>query len=275
MHKFLLRTLAVALTSSPVFAADIPLKAPPPPPAWTWTGFYIGLQAGGGWGTTGLVSTSGVACAPGLGCTPPFPASGLPPGSYNTHGPFGGGTLGYNWQINRLVLGIEGDASAANIYGSGIGIAVAPGGGPGCPGGFGAPTTCNTSMTWFGTVTGRLGVAFDRALWYAKGGAAFARFNDNAVLFGPPLSAAASVSDNRTGWTIGAGIEFAFSNSISTKFEYDYMDFGTKNIDYVFSGSLLAPPGATALEFTNARERVSILRAGLNYRFNSGFPCCQ
>jgi outer membrane immunogenic protein len=123
-------------------AADLSLaplyKAPPMvTQAYNWTGFYIGINGGGGWGHSFWRED-----ATGIG-----PSGGVV-----------GGTAGYNWQTGRTVLGVEGDVNWANLSGSRTT--------PGCPAG------CTTSDTWLGTVRGRVGYAFDRVLPYVTGGLA-------------------------------------------------------------------------------------------------------
>ena len=92
-------------------------------------------------------------------------------------------------------------------------------------------------MTWFGTLTGRLGFTVDHALIYVKGGGTDAHFNYTAtststfILVAAPLTP--TLGENRFGGTAGFGIEYAFLNNWSAKLEYDYMDFGTKNLTFV------------------------------------------
>src|SRR5262249_12786598 len=146
---------------------------------FSWTGFYIGAQGGSGWGTSEESLTSLQACVGGV-CGPvtPFTAAGLLRDSYTINGFHGGGTAGYNLQTGPVVLGVEGDISAANIDGGGS-----------CTNSFGAATNtivappptfsahCRTSLDWFATLTGRLGVASGNALVYAKAGVAWGGFN--------------------------------------------------------------------------------------------------
>jgi outer membrane immunogenic protein len=229
-----------------------------PLPAWSWTGFYIGVQGGTGWGTSDLNGTSfGI---PELGIF----FSAVPNGSsasYGLNGWHGGGTVGYNWQAGQLVFGVEGDISGANINGRGDCTFAASGFGF-----SGSQSGCTTKMTWFGTLTGRLGVAVDHALIYVKAGGAWAHFdhtmtgaivNVQQVRPGP----SANLGDNRSGGTAGIGIEYAFWNNWSAKLEYDYMDFGTRN--FSFAG----PFGLTFINNEDVRERVHVIRGGVNYRF--------
>jgi outer membrane immunogenic protein len=270
MRKLLLLSaLLGSLAAGPALAADMPLKAPPPPPPppWSWSGFYIGVQGGAGWGSTDDNLTARTTCAPVLGC---FGGVISPPGlvrdSYPISGWHGGGTVGWNWQTGPIVFGVEGDISGANIRGDsgcgqGVGAALASG-----------LASCSTNMTWFATATGRLGFAVDHALLYIKAGGAWAHFDRNLNVgfvstIGPGLAfSTPTIGENRSGFTFGAGIEYAFWGNWSAKLEYDYMDFGTRS--YTFTTSV-PPIGITTINSTfDDRERVHVIRAGLNYRFN-------
>ncbi len=147
MKKLLLAGVGLlALGVASASAADIqrrpmPAKAAPAyvaPPLYNWTGFYVGINGGGGWGTSSFSA--------------PFTT-----GSFDTSGGLVGGTLGYNWQVGQVVFGLEGDLDWSNIRGS------SPCG----------ATSCETRNDWLGTVRGRLGYAFDRFMPYVTGGAAF------------------------------------------------------------------------------------------------------
>ncbi len=128
-------------------AADMALKAPPAPPvAYNWTGFYLGIEGGVGWGTAEDTDSTG-----------------FDSGRFATTGGIVGGTIGYNWQINKIVLGLEGDGSGAWIRGSTTGA-------PNFCGG--APSYCESDLQALGTFRGRVGVAIDRFLPYATGGLA-------------------------------------------------------------------------------------------------------
>ncbi len=144
MRKVLLAGVGIlALGVASASAADLPRRPMPAkaplyvPPAWTWTGFYIGVNGGGGWGRSDFSA--------------PFAT-----GSFDTSGWLVGGTLGYNYQMGPAVLGIEGDIDYSDISGS------AP-----CAG-----TTCETRNNWLSTVRGRLGYSFGQFMPYVTGGLA-------------------------------------------------------------------------------------------------------
>ncbi len=219
MKKLLLAGVGVlALGTAHASAADIVRRQPPPAkapvyvaPPFSWTGFYAGINGGYGWGTSDFSA--------------PFA-----PGSFNISGGLVGGTLGYNYQVNQIVFGIEGDVDASWIAGSAA-----------C-GGF----SCKTSNSWLGTVRGRLGYAFDRFMPYVTGGAAFGDIKTTVTGFG-------SGRDTNVGWTAGGGLEYAVTGPWSIKLEYLYVDLGR-------GGTV---PGTAA----DADFKTSIVRAGLNYRF--------
>jgi outer membrane immunogenic protein len=217
-------------TSLSAQAADLPARLPPAmapayvAPPFSWTGFYIGGHVGGGWDNVSWNN----------------PFSGL--GTNNTNGRFlGGGQAGFNYQINSLVLGLEGDVSWMSGSTNATDAA-----------GF----NNNTTVNWTSTITGRVGYAIDRALLYGKGGVAFAHENDTVT---DPVGNTATGSTTRTGWTIGGGAEYAFDRNWSAKIEYDYLGFGSQNVN--LNGPVLgAATGGVNLNIQRAL-------AGVNFRF--------
>lgn len=263
---------ALAALSVSAQAADMVApaytKGPVAAPAWSWSGFYIGVQGGGAWGTTEDSATSFVNCFGGV-CLPrqTFTPVGAERSSYTMNGFHGGGTAGFNWQFGQVVAGVEGDISGANIEGTGdcaLGYAFNLGTGH-------LPAGCSTKMPWFGTLTGRLGVTIDHALVFVKGGGAWAHFDRSVTLGlvanGPgALQGDGSFGENRSGFTVGTGIEYALGSNWSAKVEYDYMDFGTKSSVVSTTGTLFGAGNVNNLT-VDVRERVHVVRAGLNYRF--------
>jgi outer membrane immunogenic protein len=250
--------VALAATGS-VWAADLPppqvFKAPPPPPWYDWTGFYIGGNGGYSWGR---------------GATN-YAVAGRAPFSTTQaiNGGLGGGQIGYNWQFNHnWLLGIEADFQGTGERGGSglptivippiIGAAVVPG----------STTTANLSQSlpWFGTVRGRVGVEpVDRWLLYATGGLAYGQLNSTlgsttTTTGGVVTAASSSANVTRAGWTVGAGVEWAFLNRWSAKLEYIYMDLGTFNLTFPGTG-----PYATVVTSTHFTD--NIVRAGINYSF--------
>jgi outer membrane immunogenic protein len=232
---------------------------------FSWTGFYIGAQGGAGWGTSDDNLTAIEICTGGQ-CTGviPFAPKGLLRDSYGINGFHGGGTIGYNLQTGPVVLGVEADLSASDITGDGN-----------CIDSFGVlfgPASCHTKLTSFGTVTGRLGfAATERALVFVKAGGAWGNF-DRSVIAGSTgpgpgsvVGATASVNETRWGVTVGTGVEYALFGNWSAKVEYDFMDFGTHNEKFHFTGPTL--PGGSIDLYSDDREQVHVVRFGLNYRF--------
>jgi len=277
MKKILLSAtaLSLALTAS-AFAADLPTKkAPivPPPPPPTWTGFYVGLNAGGSFSdstSVNVVSTpvflnSAPALVPFAGNAAAAAAlAGTAFLSNNTGGFLGGGQIGYNYQFgsglggfgSAWVAGIEADIQG--VSGSGGSQWVASGGPlptpPFLPGSaIIGLTQATKSLDYIGTVRGRIGFLFTPTfLLYGTGGLAYggvssrttqlsAAIDPTAVLFPTAFTSgwgtAGSYSDTRVGWTAGAGLEWMFAPNWSAKVEYLYYDLGSITYNNGFTGS--------------------------------------
>lgn len=192
-------------------AADLPARnrAPsysaPTPQTYDWTGFYLGLNAGYGWGQSSWSD----------------PAAGADSGSFNTNGGLVGGQLGYNWQVGSTVLGIETDLDWMNVKGStggAGGVCATDGGGQ-----------CQTQQSWLGTTRARLGYAFDRWLPYVTGGVAYG--NIQAV------QPTGTTTDTKAGWTAGGGVEYGIDRNWSAKLEYLHVDLGTATFMGAASGT--------------------------------------
>jgi outer membrane immunogenic protein len=222
-------------------------------PAYSWTGFYIGGHVGGGWANKAWFEDITETGSGGVGPV------GFQDASYHTSGFLGGGQVGYNYQMGRWVFGIEGDFSGANITGSGNCF----------PEVVGTVQTCSTNIKSLGTVTGRIGAAWDRTLLYVKGGGAWVREDhangcDICAVGGLPTFSVAS--ETRGGWTVGVGAEYAFMGPWSAKLEYDYIGLGTRNLTFVD-----APP-STGRFTEDVRQNLQLVKFGVNYRFGLGGP---
>ncbi|HZL30443.1 MAG TPA: outer membrane protein [Pseudolabrys sp.] len=185
--------LLVAAMATPSFAADLPRPSYKAPlysaPAFSWTGFYAGLNVGYGFGTSDWTGVGTI-------------------GSTSPKGVLAGLTLGYNLQTGYWVWGLEGDIDYSGMKGSTVGT--------GACGGIG----CETKNSWLGTARGRIGYAgWDRWLPYITGGAAFGDVKRTSA-------AALTESETKFGWTAGAGIEYAVLTNWSAKLEYLYADLG-------------------------------------------------
>lgn len=173
-------TAAISPAAANTYAADLPVKAPVAIAApYNWTGFYLGGHVGAGFSTK-----EWTAVTPFNGVTLPGPIT-----NFNVNGFLGGGQLGYNYQIDRVVLGVEADASWADLSGGDL-----------CPLNSFSNPTCHSKVESFGTISGRLGGTVDRALLYLKGGAAWAHDVHNFRVidfdFGSP-------SGTQWGWMVG------------------------------------------------------------------------
>jgi outer membrane immunogenic protein len=241
-------------------AADLKapvLKAPAVAP-FSWNGFYVGGHAGGAWGDKKWSDWFD-------------PLNDLslagPDASYHVNGPLAGGQIGYNFQYGWTVFGIEADASWTDIKGFGSNDPFVF---PGAKSGFGCLDLnggCTSKIEALGTITGRLGVAVDRVLFYGKGGAAWAhekhtvRAFDTQLPNDPSVNFSSTTSQTRWGWTAGAGIEYAFTNNLSAKIEYNYLDFGKDTIAF----DLPAPSGFDV--GGTLHQTLHVVKGGLNYRF--------
>jgi len=222
MKRLVLAFAALAVWAGTAAAADLSrgpapapyYKAPELVPVYNWSGFYIGINGGGGWGTS--TWTTG--------------------GSFNTSGGLIGGTVGYNYQMNQVVLGVEGDIDWANISGTRTAAGVCA---------FG----CTTKDSWLATVRGRVGYAADRFMPYLTGGLALGDIKASLPGF-------TGGSTTNAGWTIGGGIEFAIVGHWTAKAEYLYVDLGS------FNCGLSCGAVTQNVSFTT-----NLLRGGVNYRF--------
>jgi outer membrane immunogenic protein len=198
IRKFLMSTVALVAVSGTAYAADLPSRAPPPvyvppPPIFTWTGFYVGVEAGDQFGRT----------------TPSFAAGPNPfvQGSFFPNGFVGGGYAGYNYQINQFVVGVEGNVDGSSYNGSGVDS-------------LGVVRSTREPVS--GSFRGRLGFAWDRLLIFGTGGLAVADFHN--VTTSPVGTDIFNVG--RVGWTAGGGVEYAFDNNWSIRAEYLFSDYG-------------------------------------------------
>lgn len=251
---------AVAALSVPAAAADMrmPMKAAPMmAPIFSWTGFYIGVNGGGavGAGHNAIVNET-LAGAPFVSGT--WPGSGNF-GKLDPSGGFGGGQIGYNYQMQNWVFGVETDIQGASIKDT-----------AGATLQYTTPATTITSnvtqkLDWFGTVRGRLGIAFDRVLVYGTGGFAYGQTTTGLTMSDTlGFSAANSNKTTRTGWVAGAGVEWAFAPNWSLKGEYQYIDLGRQRV--AAQEFLAGAPTAFAVS-TSTRADFHTGRLGVNYRF--------
>jgi outer membrane immunogenic protein len=262
MRRFVVALLsATAMSVVSANAADLPVKAPiykaPPALPYNWTGFYVGGNAGYGWindsGDPFCIAPGGVLN--GAGCvTNNVPGAQVSPGGF-----IGGGQIGYNYQINSWLLGVEADFQGADIDDS-ISIAgpFAVTGGGTAAGTF----TASERLDWLGTVRGRVGWVWDQALLYATGGLAYGHVSVSQNTIFAAVQYPSSTDDIRAGWTAGGGLEYAFAPNWSVKVEGLYYDLGTVSTQGVASPAVTAYVGGKDFSVKGA-----IVRAGINYRF--------
>jgi outer membrane immunogenic protein len=243
------------------YAADLPVKAPafvaPVAAAPIWTGFYVGANLGYGWNNrTDVVANETFAGAPFISGT--WPGSGSF-GSRNMSGGFGGIQAGYNWQNGSFVFGPEADIQWSGIKGSSAATL------PYISAGNTITVNTSGSLNWFGTLRGRAGVAFDRALIYATGGFAFGNPKYSMTMTDTfAFTAAGSSNSNSTGWVLGGGLEYMLMPQWSLKGEYQYLHFGTNTIN---ATEFLAGAATAFAVNTSSTSNFHTVRVGLNYHF--------
>jgi len=262
-NKFLLAAAtAVAFTGS-AFAADLGAPPPPPvyappPPVFSWTGVYIGAQIGGAWGSGALSNFHGFD---------PFTGTFLNTSLGGTpSGVIGGGHVGYQIQINQWVLGVEGSVDGTSLT-KDVNAAF-----PDFLGG--ALLRTQTSADIQGSIRGKIGIAWDRFMFYGTGGVAFGGFNTDWQISSPngfvtpggvvipPFFASNNFSTTRVGWTAGGGAQYAVTPNWWVFVEYRFSDFGT-----VRNGAFPALPTGV---FFNGERRLqeNQVQAGISYKFD-------
>jgi outer membrane immunogenic protein len=256
-RKLLLASVgAMALAGSAAFAADLPSRAPPPVylppvPIFTWTGIYLGGQIGYAW-ASGNNNFTGFDPFFGGGTFLSTSAGGTPSGV------IGGANVGYNYQINQWVLGVEGSVDGTSL--SNTAVVAFP---------DGTSLTAHTKADIQGSIRGRLGVAWDRALIYGTGGVAFGGFNTDVSILNPavPFFANGNVSNTRVGWTVGGGIQYAITNNWSVRAEYRYTNWGT------LSDGRLTAAAAPGVFFNGNRHlNQNQVQVGFDYKFDLYAP---
>ncbi|MGL4264665.1 MAG: outer membrane protein [Afipia sp.] len=276
MKKSVLAASLVVALSGAAHAADLYRKAPPPAPVASWTGFYAGVNLGGGWSNTDIgYGTNDPVTAVFFGAAADLPANG---DRIRSSGVLGGVQIGYNYQIQRSwVAGIETDFQFASISGSGSTSSYGAG--------F-LSSSASQDIQYFGTVRARLGyLATDTLLIYATGGFAYAQLNNAATLdIAPggvvnligigtstncgvgftPACFAGSSNSLTPGWTVGGGLEYALGQNWSLKGEYLYARF-----EQTLTAAAVTPTAGTQPNTYTAKfaTDLNVVRVGLNHRF--------
>jgi outer membrane immunogenic protein len=276
MNRWLKGVAVVALTAVGAVAAqaaDLPTRkeAPAPifvPPPFTWTGFYVGVNAGGIWPSG---SRSATIFDPHAGTDGGFINAGFPGGlGSQSAGFLGGGQAGYNWQTGAFVLGVETDFDGSTLSKKFNNVGSPFAAATGLGGDF-LTVNGKNSLTWLGTTRGRLGFVVtpdNRLMIYATGGVAYGGGNSQFSVFDATHGAifSSNPSSSRVGWVIGGGAEYAITNNITIKGEYLYADLGSSKFsttENVAAATFFPGVVASGKIGWNA----SIFRAGVNYKF--------
>ncbi|MCG2639803.1 membrane protein [Bradyrhizobium sp. CCBAU 11434] len=269
MRKLLLAAVSVVLGAASVQAADLAAhytKAPMMAAAYDWTGFYIGGNVGGQWGSADP-TTSTVFSPTGYFAASSVPAiAAVGAQNVNSSSVTGGFTAGYNWQVSRAVLGLEGDINYFGFKGGATGSAVYP-----CCAPTAFTVSSQVSADWLATIRGRIGfLAAPTWLLYATGGAAIAEVKGN-FNFTDTFAAAtesAAIRDTRVGWTAGAGTEYAFGGGWSLKAEYLYVDLGRASATSTNLAAFVPAISFPSNVYTHSVDiKSNIVRVGVNYKF--------
>jgi outer membrane immunogenic protein len=279
-HTVLAGVLAVLssilLMPGVTFAAGMPSKAPMAAPAYSWTGFYVGLNGGYGWKSDPTASFADT------GTTDEFPNISRAPVSYGLKGFTGGVQAGYNWQVNKnWLFGLETDFNSGKISGSGQSSFLSVGDGV-------FNTTARSEVDWFGTLRGRVGyLTSPDLLLFGTGGFAYGHVKTHLALVNATMDAAfvnggaigflcgpvgsecfiGDSSKVQTGYVIGAGFEYAFARSVSLKVEYSHVKLNsaqTLSVVALSSNGHAIPGSVTA---TVSDIAFNIVRLGFNYKF--------
>jgi outer membrane immunogenic protein len=256
--------LAAMAATSAASAADLAArpytKAPVMEPIYNWTGFYIGGNVGYSWGRSSDTST----LTNGAGVVLFTSGAGA-----NMDGVIGGGQIGYNWQVQNWVWGLEADIQGSGQKGSRAylcptGVCTPPFGVLAVFPGPAVPVSLDQKLEWFGTVRGRVGVlATPQVLFYATGGLAYGEVKNTATIGLVPVSF--SNSDTRVGYTVGAGVEGVIGGNWTAKLEYLWVDLGRTSGS--FATTLAGLGGGVLTSTYSSRITDNIVRVGVNYKF--------
>ena len=235
-----------AVAIAPALAADLPARAPAytkapaiVEPIYNWSGFYIGINGGGG------SSRDCWSINNALGVAVPSTAEGC----HNATGALVGGQAGYRWQMTNWVFGLEAQGDWADLKGSNVSQLTAP---------F-AVFNNNSKINAIGLFTGQVGYAWNNVLWYGKGGAAVTHDKYNGDILGTTFDTA---SETRWGGVIGTGIEIGFAPSWSVAFEYNHLFMGSHNVS--FNATAL---GGISTRTDSIKQDVDMGTVRVNYTF--------
>jgi outer membrane immunogenic protein len=227
-----------ALAAAPAMAADMPVKyvPPAPPPVFSWSGCYIGVHVGAGWQASSFVEVNQQVAASGVGW-------------------LGGGQAGCNLQWRAFVIGVEGEVWGSTLYDRFFDQTIF------------FTTELQARNRWDAALSVRSGVAFDRAFVYGKLGAVWGKFDYDSHFIDGSFSGSATGNATITGVLIGVGFEYALTDNWTTKFEYNYIDYGNKIVDFTETECIPAGLCATGTFRQTVKERKQLAKLGINYKF--------
>jgi outer membrane immunogenic protein len=240
----ILAATAIAVGSvAPAVAADLPARSPYSKApaiveaAYDWSGFYAGINGGGAvsnidWNVDPFVTTTGSL----------FP--GGDEGSHNASGGTVGGQIGYRWQLTNWVFGLEAQGNWADFKGSNVSQQF-------------LGQTNQTKIDALGLFTGQIGYAWDRALFYVKGGAAVVDNKYTAIATTGSFIGIDTASETRWGASVGVGLAYAFAPNWSLGFEYNHLFLGNNDVNSA-TGNLIAD---------HIKEDVDLFTARIDYKF--------
>jgi outer membrane immunogenic protein len=299
MKKLALTVSILAISSVSAFGGDLPSRVANAQayvaPVYNWTGFYAGVNMGYSWGHSSGTQT--------LSDTTTGTTVNGADTRFDLNGVIGGGQIGYNWQRNNWLFGLEADIQGSGQRGNGNSV---------CPGGVGSTTSTSAvfvngpcslghtgdtpagnvaalpstnslsaSLDWFGTLRGRIGPTITPTiLAYVTGGLAYGEVRTTNAIDGinlvggqgvntpptfVPINTSSSSRSTRAGWTVGGGLEGVVIGNLTAKIEYLYVDLGT--VSGTFVAPLLTPSGGSLISRYTAHITDNIVRVGLNYKF--------
>jgi outer membrane immunogenic protein len=287
MKRILLATVSLLAVGSVAMAADLPSSKGPPPapvafvPAFTWTGFYVGLNAGYSWNNNDL--TYGYQTFDWWSGNDIW--TGNPQSAdVSNNGFTGGAQAGYNYQFGAFVVGVEADiqyvdgqkdwnyarSGSATFDGSG-------------PYDYNLGLTASAGIDWLGTLRARVGYAADRFLVYATGGLAFGNADSSATIIGTTsfntgrpvgnsfyyANWSGDNSNTEVGYAIGGGVEYAFTDNWTVKAEYLYYNLGSQTFQPTGYWDNVPGTGTVSGKVPSIKSELdgSLLRLGVNYKF--------
>jgi outer membrane immunogenic protein len=277
MKKLAVATSCLVAVGS-ASAADLPVRmpakaltSPVAPVPYSWTGCSIGGHVGAGWSRTDFADPG--TFDPAFGVVQNIADPGQSIRVDGGAGFLGGVQAGCDYQFaGNWVIGIGGDVSWANISGQATD--------PFFTGKNGGPISLASKTDRLATLTGRIGYSLDHVLLYAKGGAAWAHdqysasnlaalttgiCSDNGVT---NTACNPTASTNRMGWTVGAGLEWAFAPNWSVLAEYDHYGFDSKTLAFSDPTAIASLGGTVSSASLNVKQNIDVFKVGINYRWS-------